>query len=314
MDTSKITAADIMTRRLAVTTPDTHVFDAVERLISQRVSGLPVVDRSGNFLGRFSERTAIAALDLTTILANSRVATQMTHVCAADIVDRSGPVLKSSQDVFESAGELIAHKVSGAPVIDPDGTLRGIFSEQSAMHVFIGLCWEQLPSSQVTAWLDRSEERKIDEHTGLGEILDRFQNTPFRRLMVMHGPKLIGQITRLNALQAALEITREPMETSRLLSGGHQIGSKATVQTWMQREAVATTHDADVLGIAQLFLRSAARQLPVLDGQRLDGQISRSDLLRAIQRFFPDNVSSESGVQTLYLTSVHKRDAYSVMK
>lgn len=309
METSTVTAEEIMTRRLALTTPDTHVMDAIERLIAQQVSGLPVVDTDGKFAGRFSERCAIAALDLTAASQSEGLA----RVRAADIMQQNGLQLSSEQDVFESAAQLVQHHVSGAPVVDADGTLRGVFSENSAMHVFIGLCWEQLPSAKVTAWLDRHDERRITEDTRLDDILDRFQTTSYRRLIVLQGPKLVGQLTRQDALRAALAHAREPLHASRHLSGGDQLGARTTVESWMQTETVGVERDADVLKIATLFIRSGARQIPVVKDGHLEGQISRSDLLRAIQRFFPQNSSSESGAQPLYLSSTNKRDAVSVV-
>lgn len=41
MDTSTVTAAEIMTDRLSTTSPATHVRDAISLLISHGVSGLP---------------------------------------------------------------------------------------------------------------------------------------------------------------------------------------------------------------------------------------------------------------------------------
>ena len=64
MNTSTITAEEIMTAQLVTTTPDMHVLDAIERLLAYKVSGLPVVDGSGQLVGRFSERSAIKAADL----------------------------------------------------------------------------------------------------------------------------------------------------------------------------------------------------------------------------------------------------------
>lgn len=313
MDTTTITADDIMTRRLAVASPETHVVDAIERLIAQKVSGLPVIDSAGEFVGRFSEHTAVEALDLGTLHHETRAAQALRNVKAVDLMDRVSLVLDSDHEVFQSINQLITSKVSGAPVVDSDGTLQGVFSEQSAMHVFIGLCWEQLPSSSVTAWLDRDDERCISEETGLDVIIERFQKHPYRRLMVMHGPKLVGQVTRRDALQAALRTSREPLAASHLVSGEHQMGLKTDVASWMFRGSDITHQGADVLVIAQQFLRNSARQIPVLDDSNgLLGQISRSDLLRAVQRFFPTTTSTEAA-QPLYLSSLNKRDARAVL-
>jgi predicted transcriptional regulator len=312
MDTTTITAEEIMTRKLAVTSPDTELSKATEELITRRVSGLPVVDASGDFVGRFSERTAIVALDLGTVDDDSDVARQLKKICAADLMSRRSLVLTSKQDVFQSIKLLLDQKVSGASVVDEDGTLRGVFSEKSAMRVFIGLCWEQLPSSDITAWVVRAEERQITEDTRLDEILDRFHNTHYRRLMVLRGDKLVGEVTRRDALQAALNISRELSTTSESPTAESSTSSRAKVESCMYRETSGVRRQDDVLVIAQRFQRSPARQIPVVHEGRLEGQISRSDLLRAVQRSFPEETESHS-MQPLYLSSVNKRDAGAVM-
>ncbi len=297
-----------MTRKLAVTSPDTDLLKATEELIKRRVSGLPVVDPAGNLVGRFSERTAIVALDLGTVDDDSDVARQLRKICAADLMSRRSLVLTSKQDVFQSIKLLLDQKVSGASVVDEDGTLRGVFSEKSAMRVFIGLCWEQLPSSDITAWVVRAEERQITEDTRLDEILDRFHNSHYRRLMVLRGGKLVGEVTRRDALQAALKISRELSPTP----DDPATDSRTKVESWMYRENSGVRLQDDVLVIAQRFQRSPARQIPVVHEERLEGQISRSDLLRAVQRCFPEAKESRS-MQPLYLSSVNKRDAGAVL-
>ena len=312
MDTSTITADEIMTRRLIFTSPETHVIEAIEKLVAYRISGMPVINSAGRFVGRFSERTAIAALDLVGAVTHSNATARLKKVKAGDLMNRSALVLRSELDVFHGINELVSRKVSGAPVLNTDGTLHGVFSEQSAMHVFIGLCWEQLPSSHVSSWVDRHEGRQIEESTGLDEIIDRFQETPYRRLMVLREGKYLGQVTRQDALHAALKTSAEPPAASRLNPGERQLGLKTTVGGWMHHDSACVSHKANVLSIAQQFLNSNARQLPVLDNGGIDGQISRCDLLKAVQRFFPSNDRTKSNVRPLYLTSVNKRDVYAV--
>ena len=75
----------------------------------------------------------------------------------------------------------------------------------------------------------------------------------------------------------------------------------------MEREIPTIGPMADVLTIAQLFIHSAARQLPVLENMKITGQVSRSDLLRAVERFFPRAEVSQ-GAQSLYISSVRSRE------
>lgn len=309
MDTSTVTAAEIMSTRLRTTTPKTHVRDAINALITHRVSGLPVVEPNGQFAGRFSEETAIGALELAD-LEYSGNSSPLHLVKAAELMHQN-LVLRSSVDTFTAATLLLENHVSGAPVIDDQSNLLGVFSEKSATRVFVGLCWEQLPSARVTAWLDRDERRCITEDTRLDEIIDRFHDSEFRRLMVLRGGQLVGQVNRRNALRVAAEridAGQIGVETDR--SRTNQI---TTVGAWMDREIPTIGPQADVLTTAQMFIHSSARQLPVVDNMQLAGQISRSDLLRAVERFFPKPQETAQGAQSLYLSSVRTRDEISAL-
>ena len=133
--------------------------------------------------------------------------------------------------------------------------------------------------------------------------------------MVLDGQRYVGQVTRRGALQAALEHTRRPVVQYQIhTERDDQYALKLDVSSWMERDACSTDSSADVLAIAQQFLHTDARQIPVLDGLRLEGQISRCDLIRAIQKFFPAPSDSSAELPTLYLSSVNKRDAHSVVK
>jgi len=308
MDTSKITASEIMTRGLATVTPEQHVLDAIDCMVAKRISGMPVLAGGAHFVGQFSERTAIDAMDLADANGDDGpldAKTCLRLLIAADVMKAPKVLLQPDQDVFDSVDLLLRAKASGAPVVTPDRTLLGVFSEKSAMQVFIGLCWEQLPSSKVTAWMERDGERRIQEGTSMIDVLDRFQHSSMRRLMVVRDGKLVGEITRRDALVAAVECSRTPLAASKKQADGHG-ALKTSVKSWMNREVPFISPHVDVLTIAQMFIHSSARQLPVLDGTRLVGQISRSDLLRAVQRHFPAPVAPGTGPQPLYLSSVRE--------
>ena len=314
METSRIVASDIMTTRLTTTSPENHILNAIDQIVDHGVSGLPVIDHNHSFVGQFSERSGISALDLTKdSLSQSDEADPLDRlVIAADIMKQPELVLNSGEDVFQSIDRLLHHHVSGAAVVDFNGVVQGTFSEQSAMRVFIGLCWEQMPSSQVSAWLDRNPVRCIEESTPLSTIFQIFQENSFRRLLVVRDNKLVGEITRRDALVAAVDISRGPLMSSRDVKGAEQLGFKTHVDFWMKTEVPTITESVDVLTIAQMFIHSSARQLPVLENMLLTGQVSRSDLLRAVQKFLPEYKQS-AGAQPLYLSTVRARQSVSML-
>lgn len=123
-------------------------------------------------------------------------------VLAKDIMVTKLVTLTPDMDVLDAIGMLLRHRISGAPVIDPERRMLGVFSERCCMDVLIKASYEQLPSSQIFPFVD-TEARCITEETDLLTIAQIFLSTPTRRLpVVCDGGFLIGQISRRDLLQA----------------------------------------------------------------------------------------------------------------
>lgn len=59
---TQLTARDFMIKKLVTLRPEMDVIDAVQRLLKNRISGAPVVEANGNFVGVFSEKCAMQVL------------------------------------------------------------------------------------------------------------------------------------------------------------------------------------------------------------------------------------------------------------
>jgi CBS domain-containing protein len=55
LDEAVVTAADVMTRDVAIVHPETPLLDAVKLMARRRISGMPVVDDNGTIVGMISE-------------------------------------------------------------------------------------------------------------------------------------------------------------------------------------------------------------------------------------------------------------------
>jgi len=62
MTGSSIVARDIMSKRVITVTPDQDLFEVINLLVRNKISGAPVVDKNGRYLGIFSERSSISLL------------------------------------------------------------------------------------------------------------------------------------------------------------------------------------------------------------------------------------------------------------
>ena len=119
--------------------------------------------------------------------------------------------LRPEMDALSALRMLLKRQISGAPVIGDDRDFLGVFSEKTSMQFLLTISYEELPSSQVRAFMNQERERTIGEDVDLLSIMDMFLRTPYRRLPVLSGNKLVGQISRRDALTAATKALDSPL-------------------------------------------------------------------------------------------------------
>jgi len=83
--------------------------------------------------------------------------------------------------------------------------------------------------------------------------------------------RLIGFLSEKDCLKAALDASYFRRE-------------EGTVQDFMSRDVTSISGDASLIDAIQLFLSKHYRCLPVCEGSRLVGQISRRDILRGLEK------------------------------
>lgn len=259
--------SEFMRQDLVTLGPETLIVEGIVKLMEHSISGAPVTDPNGRYLGMFSEKCCLNALaPAMEELERQGVAMHK----APQFMAKKIMVLRPEADVFESIDQLLAKKVSGAPVLDSKDQFRGSFSEKTAMRVLINSAYDQIPGGLVGSYMNPDPKRIIDEETSLLEAASTFRTTPFRRLPVLRGTALLGQVSRRDVL-------REQFALTQGLNGRLQLG---TVVRHMDIMARTIRPDDDLLTLAQIFHDTPYRRLPVLDGDHLVGQVSRRDLLR----------------------------------
>ena len=90
-------------------------------------------------------------------------------------------------------------------------------------------------------------------------------------VLVLAGEELQGILSERDCLKTLLNAQYHELPT-------------ALVQDLMSTEVETIGPESDLLEIAHLFLNRRFRRLPVVDEDQLVGQISRRDVLRAIQQ------------------------------
>ena len=289
-------AKDIMVTKLVTLEPETPVLLGIQKLIRSNIKGAPVVDRDRNYLGIFTER---CCLNVLTRLLDRR---GWAHPAGAgpatcgDIMTRKLWTLSPGMDAFDAVNFLLAHRISGAPVVDSERRFLGVFSESRSMRVLIGAIYDNLPGAEVRSYMDRNPERLVGEEIGIQEIANRFLTRPYRRLPVVRDRRVLGQVSRQDVLSQASALV------DALLKANEGSGRSWTVSAFMDSRARTIDESTDLFSIVGIFRETSRRRLPVLQDERLVGQITRKTLLRAANNVL--NRPAAKAVQPLYFASV----------
>ncbi|VAX40945.1 CBS domain protein [hydrothermal vent metagenome] len=131
----------------------------------------------------------------------------MNLILARDIMATKLVTLTPQMDVFEAISILVKKRISGAPVVDEHGEFIGIFSEKCCMGVLLDSAYRRLPTTQLFAFMS-SDVRTVSEEDDLLSIAQIFLTTNYRRLPVLQGKKLVGQISRRDVLTAAHKLMK----------------------------------------------------------------------------------------------------------
>ena len=93
-----------MRRKLVTLDPSTNVLDGVSRLVKNNISGAPVVDGNGHYLGVFSEKCSMNALTACVELAD---VVGMPVERAREIMTSHLVTLNPEVDVFDAIDHIL---------------------------------------------------------------------------------------------------------------------------------------------------------------------------------------------------------------
>jgi CBS domain-containing protein len=108
---------------------------------------------------------------------------------------------RAEMSVHEAMDLLLEHHVSGLPIIDERGGIIGILTERDCLRVAYAASYYQDLGSLVGETMTREVET-IDADADIATAIERFLNSPYRRLPVLQGTRLVGQISRRDVLRA----------------------------------------------------------------------------------------------------------------
>ncbi len=204
-----VRAKHLMSTGLLTFSPETDAFEGIRQLIEHRVSGAPVVDAEGHYLGVFSEKTSMR------MLLDAVYEQRPTGSIAAHMDPDQGRLIGEETDFLTITRTFLNTVYRRLPVIQ-DGVLVGQVSRREVLQSaqlmratgsLASAAQESLASRTIESVADKSA-RTIGPDDQLLDIVQIFGASELRRLPVLlPDGRLIGQVSRRDVLRAALAMT-----------------------------------------------------------------------------------------------------------
>lgn len=124
-----------------------------------------------------------------------------------DYMARTLVKFKPDTDVLDAVHVLVTHRIAGAPVVDDEGNLLGMLSEFDCMKVALDAGYHGTWGGPVRDYMSKGVQT-VDADMSIVDLAQVFIDAKFRRFPVMHGTRLVGQISRRDVLRALEHIAK----------------------------------------------------------------------------------------------------------
>ncbi len=118
-----------------------------------------------------------------------------------DYMTRDVVTLTRDMDVHQAIKLFVDKKISGAPVLGADGELSGMLSTRDCLKVAFSSSYHQDVGGPVSDYMSAGVET-VDAAAHISEVAELFLKSRYRRFPVTENGRLVGLISRYDALQA----------------------------------------------------------------------------------------------------------------
>jgi CBS domain-containing protein len=118
---------DHMDRHVATLRPETSILDAVGFLLEKKVTGAPVVDKTGRLVGMVTEKDCLR-------LVAAGIGGDLPRGSVADIMTQNPETIPPDMDIYYVAGLFLSRSFRRFPVVE-DGKLVGAITRFDILRV-----------------------------------------------------------------------------------------------------------------------------------------------------------------------------------
>lgn len=126
-------------------------------------------------------------------------------IVVKDYMNASLVTFKPDTPVLDAIDTLITQGISGAPVIDERGNLVGLLSEKDCMKVAMQAGYYEEAAGRVSEYMTQ-KVITVESESSILEVAKLFLEKGPRRYPVIEDNRLVGQISRRDVLKAILKM------------------------------------------------------------------------------------------------------------
>lgn len=123
-----VTVATVMAKKLVTVTADKSIYDVVDLLINRGISGVPVVDKSGDLVGILSEK------DCLRVLTRDAQESLPIDVTVGELMSKEPVTIRDDMPVARAAEIFSTNHFRRLPVLDKDDRLIGQISRRDVLR------------------------------------------------------------------------------------------------------------------------------------------------------------------------------------
>lgn len=134
-----------------------------------------------------------------------------------DFMDERRVALEPDQDIVEAVHYLLSHRITGAPVVDEERRPLGVLGERDCLRILTEGDKGHPPRGKVRDFMRTKFQTvtpDMDVHYAAGLFLNE-RNWSDRRFLVVEDGKLVGVLTRYDALRAVETVHTRRRELER---------------------------------------------------------------------------------------------------
>ncbi|MBT8412790.1 MAG: CBS domain-containing protein [Boseongicola sp.] len=119
----------------------------------------------------------------------------------SDYMTRELITLSPQTEINRAMNILLDNRISGAPVLADDGTLVGVLSKKDCLKAAMQASYYRSWGGRVEAYMSR-DVQTLEAGLDIFAATNAFLQSAFRRFPVIEDGRLVGQISRADALRA----------------------------------------------------------------------------------------------------------------